>query len=239
MTLSKSITCPRRSKGQASHVGARNSGNQHEFKKIANGRYLFAFAFSIRHFSYASLVRHPSVTAQQKTIGQVAELIRGGEVSELTVKDDKVTAKQRDNNIEIQSRQTDSGIIDTLRNLGVTTEQLSKVDIKVDEPKWWENWSGILLAVLPLILLGAFFYFILRQAQQRNQAFSFGKSRARMFTGDRPTITFADVAGSEEAKQELQEVVEFLKEPEKFAALGARIPKGSCWLARRAPARLF
>ena len=197
-------------------------------KRLRTGVIYLLLLLALGAFLYASLVRHPSVTAQQKTIGQVAELIRGGEVSELTVKDDKVTAKQRDNNIEIQSRkETDSGIIDTLRNLGVTTEQLSKVDIKVDEPKWWENWSGILLAVLPLILLGAFFYFILRQAQGAgNQAFSFGKSRARMFTGDRPTITFADVAGSEEAKQELQEVVEFLKEPEKFAALGARIPKG-------------
>jgi cell division protease FtsH len=78
-----------------------------------------------------------------------------------------------------------------------------------------------------LVLLGVFFIFILRQAQGAgNQAFSFGKSRARMFTGDRPTVTFADVAGNDESKQELQEVVEFLKEPQKFASLGARIPKG-------------
>jgi len=71
------------------------------------------------------------------------------------------------------------------------------------------------------------FYFLLRQAQGSNsQALSFGKSRARMFTGDQPTVTFEDVAGVEEAKEELYEVVEFLKEPEKFIALGARIPKG-------------
>src|SRR5437667_10058855 len=68
---------------------------------------------------------------------------------------------------------------------------------------------------------------MMRQAQgSNNQALSFGKSRARMFMGNKPTITFQDVAGVEEAKQELQEVVEFLKYPEKFAALGARIPKG-------------
>jgi len=70
-------------------------------------------------------------------------------------------------------------------------------------------------------------YFMFRQAQgTNNQAMSFGKSRARMFTGEHPTVTFEDVAGAEEAKQDLQEVVEFLKEPEKFVSLGARIPKG-------------
>jgi cell division protease FtsH len=81
--------------------------------------------------------------------------------------------------------------------------------------------------VLPIILLAGFFIILMRQAQGAgNQAFSFGKSRARVFTGDKPTVTFNDVAGAEESKQELQEVVEFLKEPQKFASLGARIPKG-------------
>jgi cell division protease FtsH len=91
-------------------------------------------------------------------------------------------------------------------------------------------WGGILSAftvVLPMLLLIGFFVFFMRQAQgSNNQALSFGKSRARMFTGDKPTVTFADVAGQEEAKQDLTEVVEFLKFPDKFAQLGARIPRG-------------
>ena len=114
-----------------------------------------------------------------------------------------------------------------MTNLGVTPQELNRVRSKLRIRRCGKIWSGILLAILPLLLLGAFFFFILRQAQgSGNQAFSFGKSRARMFTGDTPTVTFDDVAGSEEAKQELQEIVEFLKEPEKFANLGARIPKG-------------
>jgi cell division protease FtsH len=87
---------------------------------------------------------------------------------------------------------------------------------------------GILLsAMLPVLLIGVFLYFMFRQAQgSNNQAMSFGKSRARMFLGNKTVVTFSDVAGVDEAKTELQEVVEFLKYPEKFNSLGARIPRG-------------
>jgi cell division protease FtsH len=109
----------------------------------------------------------------------------------------------------------------------VPREQIDQLNIQVVPPSRWENWGAIIGTLLPLILVGAFFFFLMRQAQGAgNQAFAFGKSKARMFTGDKPTVTFADVAGAEEAKEELREVVEFLKEPQKFAALGARIPKG-------------
>jgi cell division protease FtsH len=90
------------------------------------------------------------------------------------------------------------------------------------------QWISLLIgALLPVLLIGAFLFFMMRQAQgTNNQAMSFGKSRARMFLGNKTVVTFADVAGVDEAKTELQEVVEFLKYPEKFNALGARIPRG-------------
>jgi cell division protease FtsH len=90
------------------------------------------------------------------------------------------------------------------------------------------SWLGLLLtAVLPLLIIGGFIFFMMRQAQgTNNQAMSFGKSRARMFLGNKTVVTFSDVAGVDEAKMELQEVVEFLKFPEKFNSLGARIPRG-------------
>jgi cell division protease FtsH len=99
--------------------------------------------------------------------------------------------------------------------------------IEVYQPPVWNGILGAISVVLPMLLLIGFFVFFMRQAQgSNNQAMSFGKSRAKMFTGDKPTVTFADVAGQEEPKQDLTEVVEFLKFPDKFAQLGARIPRG-------------
>ena len=100
------------------------------------------------------------------------------------------------------------------------------VAITAKEPK--ENLVGILIAALPWIALLALYWFIFRQMQAGgNRAFSFGKSKAKLLTGDTPKITFADVAGADEAKVELQEVIEFLKDPQKFTRLGGRLPKGA------------
>ncbi len=99
--------------------------------------------------------------------------------------------------------------------------------LQYDPPSALGAWLNILGGLIPFILIGGLLIFMMRQAQgSNNQALSFGKSRARMFMGNKPSVTFADIAGVEEAKQELQEIVEFLKYPDKFAALGARIPKG-------------
>ncbi len=101
-------------------------------------------------------------------------------------------------------------------------------DVFTAEPEPDTSWLGLLLTgLLPLLVIGGFIFFMMRQAQgTNNQALSFGKSRARMFLGNKTVVTFNDVAGVDEAKTELQEVVEFLKYPEKFNSLGARIPRG-------------
>ncbi len=105
--------------------------------------------------------------------------------------------------------------------------QLDSAVFKAD-PTPDTSWLGLVLTgLLPLLIIGGFIFFMMRQAQgTNNQAMSFGKSRARMFLGNKTVVTFGDVAGVDEAKTELQEVVEFLKYPEKFNSLGARIPRG-------------
>jgi cell division protease FtsH len=107
-------------------------------------------------------------------------------------------------------------------------ETTDHVDVWFDKNNSGSYLLSVLLPnIILVILIGAFMWWVLRQTQSgNNQAISFGRSRARMIAGDKPAITFADVAGVEEAKQELTEIVEFLKYPEKFVALGARIPKG-------------
>lgn len=115
-------------------------------------------------------------------------------------------------------------LIDSLKDAGVELgENGVKFEVKTDSL----DWGSIMLSFLPLVLFGALLFFLFRSARGANtQAFNFGKSRARMVSGDKPTVTFADVAGVDESKGELQEVVEFLKSPQKFLALGARIPRG-------------
>lgn len=165
------------------------------------------------------------------TINQVANEVIHGNVSKIAVEEDKLTITYPDGTIKTAIKESNSTLVDQLLALGVTPEELSpdtgKLLVEVKAPSQWINILNSLIYFLPFILLGIAFFFIFRQAQgSNNAAMSFGKSRARMFSGDHPTVTFADVAGVDESKEELKEVVEFLREPQKFIALGARIPKG-------------
>jgi cell division protease FtsH len=160
-------------------------------------------------------------------LNEVAAAVKRGEVKRIDVAEDKLTVEIPGRGKFAARKEKNDTVPDLMASYGVTPEEFSRVDYRVSDPPQLTNWIGLAVNLLPLIFFGAILLFMMRQAQgSNNQALSFGKSRARMFMGNKPTITFADVAGVEEAKQELAEVVEFLKYPEKFSALGARIPKG-------------
>lgn len=193
-----------------------------------------AIIYVILMVAIASMVLYQfnqqSETSDVLTINQLATDIRSGAVRRIVVDDNDHLRVIYVNGTEQQSQKESSAtLIEQLVQLGVTPEMLSssKIDIEVKAPSPWLGIMTILSYVLPFIILMAVFAFVFRQAQgSNNAAMSFGKSRARMFTGEQPTVTFEDVAGVEESKEELKEVVEFLREPQKFISLGARIPKG-------------
>ena len=167
--------------------------------------------------------------AEALPINQVAADIQTGLVERIVEDDSRLRVIYNDGTERSSQKEQNATLIEQLIALGVSTEQLNsdKVKIEIKPPSAWLSVATILGYILPFVILAGVFWFVFRQAQgSNNAALSFGKSRARMFTGDQPTVTFEDVAGVEEAKEELQEVVEFLREPEKFISLGARIPKG-------------
>jgi cell division protease FtsH len=170
-----------------------------------------------------------ATTQEALTINELAADIQSGKINRVIEDDNRLRVTYSDGTEAESQKESDATLIQQLKELGVTTAALSAENIKI-EVKPPSAWLGIATALgyfIPFILLAGVFWFVFRQAQgSNNAAMSFGKSRARMFSGDHPAVTFEDVAGVEEAKEELAEVVEFLREPEKFISLGARIPKG-------------
>jgi cell division protease FtsH len=159
-------------------------------------------------------------TEREKDFSEFISDIEAGKVKDVKIAGDEVTGTYRDDNTPFQTVIPPN--YDKLYDL--LQEQNIKVKIEKTNSS---NWMNLLINFIPFALLIAFWIFMMRQMQSGgNKALSFGKSRARLHSSQQKKVTFKDVAGVDEAKEELQEIIEFLREPQKFQKLGGRIPKG-------------
>jgi cell division protease FtsH len=177
-------------------------------------------------------VADTSVPPTELTLSNVVAQIQNGEVKEIIVRGSLLEINYH-NEAWVSGeakKETDAAISETLVNLGVTTEQLAGIQIDVQNPTGFGYWLGNLAPfIFPLLFLGIIIWFFTRSVKGAGmQAMSFGASKARMIDPNDQTqkVTFKDVAGAKEAKQELEEIVDFLKNPKKFIEIGAEIPKG-------------
>ena len=164
-------------------------------------------------------------------VGQLVTDINAGMVKKITVAGDTITAEMQDANAKPKQVKKESAesFGEIMKNYGVTDEARKNLQVEIKDESSWKFWAANLLpAILPLILIMVFFYFMTRGVQgMNNKAMGFGQVNPRQTKGDdKNKKTFADVAGAKEAKEELVEIVDFLKNPKKFAAMGAKIPKG-------------
>ncbi len=178
---------------------------------------------------YSLMVDH-ATTVEEISLTQLARDVGAGEVTAITVRGDRVDATYADEAVKRARKEADAPISETLGAYGVSAETLTNVEITIDDPSGFGYWAlNLAPFVIPFIFILVFFWFISRQAKGAGmQAFSFGQSKARIIYPDdeRQRVTFADVAGAKEAKEEVMEIVDFLKNPKKFMEIGARIPKG-------------
>ncbi|MBI2096676.1 MAG: hypothetical protein HYT40_00755 [Candidatus Sungbacteria bacterium] len=167
---------------------------------------------------------------QEISLSHLVAQINEGKVDKITVEDDLLTIVMKDGSEARSQKEREAGLSETLKNYGVDQEKLKAVTLEVKAASGAAYWFGVVIPFLaPLLLIGFFIWWTARQVQRGSaQAFTFGQSRARLVTAEntRERTTFKDVAGAKEAKEELREIVDFLKNPKKFFDIGARIPHG-------------
>jgi len=194
---------------------------------------LIAFVVFLFIAGFFSLYNAPGFEQRkQVSLTTLAQEIKGGEVKTIEIQEDKLNIELKDNTKQESQKEVGVSLFDSLNGFDVPKDKIDQVEIQVKDlsgTKFWLN--TVLPFLLPILLIGGFIWFMFRGVQRGNRnALSFGESRVREQKPEDPKkrkTTFDDVAGCREAKEELKEVVDFLKNPRKYLAMGARIPKGA------------
>ncbi len=184
--------------------------------------------FLFLSFLFSALLSMQTAETKTFSLNKLAAAIEAGKVQSIVVSGDMIKVSLKDGTKAVSRKEPNVGIVETLKNYGIASENLQNVDLVVKDESGFKYWAGILIpTLLPIIVIIAIFWFIFKRASTGvNQAFTFGKANLRISTHGKNKVTFADVAGLKEAKEELLEIVEFLKTPKKFLDIGARIPRG-------------
>jgi cell division protease FtsH len=195
------------------------------FNTLATGVILFLIITTV----YAQFSGQTTATTTPIALSSLASDIKKGSVVALNIEDIQVIATYVDKTHKIAQRETDASLTDSLSRFGVTSAELASTTVSIVTPSGTWYWVGqVAPFIIPLLFLVLFIWILTRQMRPGMQAMSFGQSKARITLPDdtKQKVTFKDVAGAKEAKQELSEIVDFLKNPKKFIDIGAEIPKG-------------
>lgn len=168
----------------------------------------------------------PYSESKTVAVSDVINNVKKGNITQIVVDGDKLIATEK-NGTQIEAyKESSADVYSLFDNAGASLKD-KNVKVVVKDLSTMSGWVNLVGAVLPVLLMVGFFYFIFRQARGTQESiFSFGQSKAKLYNKDTPKVTFNDVAGVDEAKQELAEIVDFLRNPQKYKSMGARTPKG-------------
>ncbi|MBU1151721.1 ATP-dependent zinc metalloprotease FtsH [Patescibacteria group bacterium] len=195
--------------------------------KRPKNNFLYLVIFALVIAATVMIFSPNKAPSTEINLNKLIEEVKAGTIAEITVVDNKIEIEMADGSKQFSNKEQGASVYEVLERAGVENSTIAKLNINVQNTESSKFWTDLLIGFVPFLLIIAFFLFMMRSAQSsNNQAMSFGKSRAKLYDKEKQKTTFDDVAGVEEAKDELTEVVDFLKKPQKYRNMGAKIPKG-------------